>query len=623
MKTSIATATLYGELREKLAAIARAGFDGVEIFEADVIAFDGPPADIGKMARDHGLTIDLYQPMRGFEGLPEPLRKRAFDRVETKFDLIEELGTDLLAVTSSSHPESLGGIDRIAADFAELGERAARRGLRVGYEALSWGRHVSDYRDAWEVVRRAGQSTVGLVLDSFHTLVQHSDLDGIRGIPGDRIFHIQLADGPLIEMDPYYRSHHFRTLPGEGDLPLAEFMRAVAATGYRGPLALELFNDQIRGGNPRTLSVDGYRSLLALMDEVQRAEPGVMIDVPRMPPKGQAKGVEFVEFTANDTEAGTLCDLLRTLGFAPKARHISKDVTLWRQGDINIVVNTETEGYAHSAYVLHGTSVCDIGILVDDAETTAKRAVALGANIFSQRRGLGELDIPAVRAVGGSVLHFLDRKSELAEVWDTEFRLTDPPDPATPVGLTRIDHIAQTMTREELMTWTLFYTAVLDVEKAPTIGISDPLGVVQSRAIQSSDGALRLTLNGADTHHTLAGRFVSQGHGSSVQHLAFATDDIFATAMALEQNGFLALDIPQNYYTDLATRFDLDADAAEQLRRSNILYDEDGHGSFFQLYSRLYGNGFFFEIVQRRGNYDGYGAPNAAYRTAAQRRLAR
>jgi 4-hydroxyphenylpyruvate dioxygenase len=311
--------------------------------------------------------------------------------------------------------------------------------------------------------------------------------------------------------------------------------------------------------------------------------------------------------------------MLHRLGFERVARHIAKAVTLWRQGDINIVINTEQEGFAHSAYVMHGTCVCDIGFLVEDANATMERARALGANVFSQRRGEGELDIPAVRSVGRSLLHFLDRKSELAEVWDTEFRVLEQEASASPAGVTRIDHIAQTMKHEDMLTWTLFYTSIFQVEKAQMIDVADPAGHVHSRAIQSRDGAVRLTLNGVDTHRT----FVSDTSGASVQHIAFATDDIFATARKLAANGFEALPIPVNYYVDLTTRFDLDEDMPKALQSANILYDEDANGSFFQLYSRPYGEGFFFEIVERRNGYDGYGAPNASYRTAALKHLSR
>ncbi|MCO5162656.1 MAG: sugar phosphate isomerase/epimerase and 4-hydroxyphenylpyruvate domain-containing protein [Mesorhizobium sp.] len=622
MKTSIATVSISGDLREKLAAIAAAGFDGVEIFENDFLAFDGSPAEVGRMVRDHGLEITLFQPFRDFEGLPEPQRSRAFDRAERKFDLMQELGTDLILVCSSVSQAALGGIDRAAADFRELGERAAKRALRVGYEALAWGRHVSDHRDAWEIVRRADHPNVGLILDSFHTLARKIDVGSIRSIPGDRIFIVQLADAPLIEMDLLYWSRHFRNMPGEGDLPVVDFMRAVAATGYDGPISLEIFNDQFRGGSPKSISVDGRRSLINLMDQVRRAEPALQIEVPQMPDRIAVEGVEFVEFAANEQEAADLGKVLASLGFSATAKHRAKDVTVWRQGPagtgINLVVNTEHEGFAHSSYLIHGTNAYAIGLRVADAAATVARARALGAETFEQKRGPGELPIPAIRGVGGGVIYFID--ATLANVWDVEF---DPVPRAAEddAGLSRIDHVAQTMNYEEMLTWILFYTSIFRAAKAPMVDVVDPAGLVRSQAIEGEGGALRLTLNGAENRKTLAGHFIAESFGSSVQHLAFATGDIFASSARLDALGFARLEISANYYDDLEARFGLDPDFADRLKAGNILYDRDAAGGeYFQLYSPAIGEGFFFEIVERRGGYGGYGAPNAPFRIAAQKR---
>jgi len=622
MKTSIATLSISGSLDEKIAAIAKAGFDSVEMVEQDFISFDQSASDVGKMVRDHGLSIGLYNGFTNFEGRPASQRKQVFDRIEYKFDLMQALGTDLLLVSSTDMVETSGDMNRIAADFHELGERAAKRGLRVGFEARVWGAHISDHLAAWRVVQLADQANVGLVLDSFHTLVGQGDPKTIRDIPGERIFHVQLADAPLLEMDMKFRSRHFRNMPGEGDLPVQDFVRAVAATGYDGAYSLEIFNDQFFGDNPQIISVDGYRSLLFLMDQVQKREPSLSLDVPKMPQRSRANGVEFIEFAANEKGAKTLGDTLGVLGFSPYAQHISKNVTLWRQGDINIVVNTDKKGFAHSAYVMHGTSVCDIGLSVDDAAATIERARTLGADTFTQSHGQGELEIPAIRGIGGSVLHFLDQKSNLSTVWDAEFRKTGAA-LGTPVGLNRIDHLAQTINHEELLTWTLFYTSIFKLGKTPTVDVLDPGGLVRSRAIQNDDGTLRITLNGAETHRTFAGRFIADTFGSSVQHIAFACNDIFATAAALAENGFQTLPISGNYYNDLATQFDLPAAQIKKLQQANILYDQDENGAYLQLYSRPDSTGFFFEIVERRTGYDGYGARNAPYRIAAQKRLAR
>lgn len=622
MKFGIATVSISGNLEEKIDAVAAAGFDGIEIFEQDFIADARPPGEVGARICDAGLEVMLFQPFRDFEGLPGTLRQKAFDRAERKFDLMQELGCDLLLVCSSVHPEALGGIDRAAQDFAELGERAAKRGLRVGYEALAWGRHVNDHRDAWEVVRRADHPSVGLILDSFHTLARRIDPDTIRRIPGDRIFFVQLADAPAIEMDLLHWSRHFRNMPGEGDLDVTGFMRAVVATGYAGPISLEIFNDQFRGGPSRTIARDGYRSLVALMDDVCRAEPEARVDLPTFPARTAVEGTAFLEFAAQGEDKTALEGLLATLGFRRTASHVSKSLTLWTQGEIRIVVNAETTGHAHSAWVSRGTTVCALGLDVSSAADTLARAQALGAESFRQPLGPGQLDIPAIRGLGGSVLHFLDHSSGLGDVWSVEFDAI-PDSAPDDVGLLSVDHVAQTMSYDEMLSWSLFYTTLFDMGKTPMVDVIDPDGLVRSQALSTPDGRFRITLNGAETHRTLAGGFLAESFGASVQHVALATDDIFETARALTTRGFLALPIPSNYYADLAARFDLDPALLERMSASNILYDNDGTGEFFQLYSRPFAGGMFFEILQRRGDYAGFGAPNAPFRIAAQKRLMR
>ncbi|WP_417733666.1 bifunctional sugar phosphate isomerase/epimerase/4-hydroxyphenylpyruvate dioxygenase family protein [Roseovarius sp.] len=621
MKTSIATVSISGNLPEKLEAIAKAGFDGIEIFEQDFIAHDGSPREVGDLIRSMGLEITLFQPFRDFEGLPDPLRAKAFDRAERKFDLMQELGTDLILVCSSCHPEALGGIDRAAADFYELGERARGRGLRVGYEALAWGRHVNDHRDAWEVVRRAEHDNVGLILDSFHSLGRKIDPETIRRIPGDKIFFVQLADAPLIDMDLLYWSRHFRNMPGEGDLDVTAFMRAVVATGYGGPISLEIFNDQFRGGPPATIAKDGYRSLVALMDDVRREEPGTTLDLPDIPAKSLVRGVSFVEFASRGEEATALEAMLETLGFVHAGTHIAKTLSLWVQGDVRIVINRETTGYASSAYAMHGTTVCDVGIAVEDAAATVSRATQLGAQPFNQPVGPGEIDIPAIRGLSGSVLHFIDDKSGLSDVWSVEFTRSETAKQGA--GLNRIDHLAQTMSYDEMLSWSLFYTTLFEMRKSPMVDVVDPDGLVRSQALETPEGVFRITLNGAETHRTMAGNFLADSFGASVQHIALATDDIFATAAALAERGFKPLPMSDNYYADLAARFDLAPEVLDRLKAGNILYDEDAQGTFFQLYSRPYAGGMFFEIVERRDGYAGYGAPNAPFRIAAQKRLLR
>ncbi|GLT12599.1 bifunctional sugar phosphate isomerase/epimerase/4-hydroxyphenylpyruvate dioxygenase family protein [Sulfitobacter porphyrae] len=618
LKTSIATVSISGNLEEKIEAIAAAGFDGIEIFEQDFIADIRSPRAVGDRIRAAGLEVMLFQPFRDFEGLPQTLRAKAFDRMERKFDVMQDLGCDLVLVCSSAHPEALGGINRAAADFAEVGDRAAARGLRIGYEALAWGKHVNDHRDAWEVVRRADHPNVGLILDSFHTLARGIDPETILRIPGDKIFFVQLADAPHIDMDLLYLSRHFRNMPGEGDLAVTDFMRAVMATGYGGPISLEIFNDQFRGGSPGSIAKDGHRSLIALLDDVRRAEPEATTGLPDLPRHVPVKDTAFIEFAARGDGLADLEKLLQSLGFYQAARHVSKQVTLWRQGGIRIVLNAETTGHAATAWNVRGTSVCDIGLSVASAEDTVTRAEALGAKPFTQPLGPGEMPIPAIRGLGGSVMHFIDDGS-LADVWNVEFQPS--PLATTDAGLTRIDHIAQTMTYDEMLSWSLFYTSLFEMQKAPMVDVIDPDGLVRSLALATDNGSFRITLNGAETHRTLAGSFLAEGLGATVQHIALATDDIFTTAAALRAAGCPVLSMSPNYFDDLAARFDITTEMMARMRKENILYDADDTGEFFQLYTQPFAGQMFFEIVERRGGYTGYGAPNAPFRIAAQKRF--
>nr|CAD6628435.1 sugar phosphate isomerase/epimerase and 4-hydroxyphenylpyruvate domain-containing protein [Rhizobium sp. TCK] len=622
MKTSIATVSISGELPEKLEAIAKAGFDGVEIFENDFLAFDGSPRDVGRMVRDFGLEIRLFQPFRDFEGMPEPHRTRTFDRAERKFDVMQELGTDLVLVCSNVSPVSLGGIDRAAADFHELGERAARRSLKVGYEALAWGRHIFDHRDAWEIVRRADHQNVGLILDSFHSLARKIDLGSIRSVPKDKIFIVQLADAPLIDMDLLYWSRHFRNMPGEGDLPVADFVAAIAETGYDGYFSLEIFNDQFRGGSAKAIAADGHRSLIYLGDQVRRRPQAAALSVPAMPERAKVTGVAFVEFSVGEGNAEQLEAMLRALGFARSALHKTKKVTVYRQGEIRILVNRETEGFASAAYAVHGASAYAMALQVDDAKAALERAVALGAEQFSQPVGPGQLEVPAIRGVGGGLVYLIDDVSDLARLWEIDFEPAVDDEQTAHAHLETIDHVAQTVAYEEMLTWLLFYTSIFETQKSPMVDIIDPAGVIRSQVIENSDGTLRITMNGAENRRTLAGHFIAEKFGSGIQHIAFKSRDIFATAEALRRNGFKALPISPNYYGDVEARFGLDPELTERLKAENILYDRDEYGDYFQLYSGTFADGFFFEIVQREG-YRGYGAANAIFRIAALKKQIR
>jgi 4-hydroxyphenylpyruvate dioxygenase len=618
MRTSIATVSISGSLEGKLRAVAEAGFDGVEIFENDLLGFPGSPREVGRLIRDAGMRCTLFQPFRDFEGMPPEQRARALERMERKFDVMEQLDTDLILLCSNCSPLAVADRPRLIDDLWELGERAAKRQMRIGYEALAWGRHTFDHRDAWNLVRDVDHAAIGLILDSFHSLARDIPSASIGDIRVDKLFFVQIADAPRLSMDYLSWSRHFRNMPGQGDLPLVEFAEAIHRLGYQGYWSLEIFNDRFRAGSASGVAVDGFRSLQYLHDQVA-TRPRAPI-TPAMPPRVSVKGIEFIEFAASEEEAEALGGMLTALGFAPTANHRRKAVTRWQQGDINIVMNCEPEGLAHSFDAVHGASVCAIGLTVENVPGALERAEHLAIPRFTQAVGPEELQIPSVKGVGGSLIYFIEDGSE-SEVWRHEFtQPVQPRDLPRPLGLVRTDHIAQTMQYEEFLSWLLYYVALFNVAKTPQLEIADTLGLVQSQAVESPDRGLRITLNGSMAAQTLSSRFIQHYMGAGVQHLAFEAPDIFAAAEAAHANGLAMLEIPHNYYDDVEAKFGLTAELVERMARFGILYDRDGAAEYFQFYSRAFAKRVFFEIVERRG-YQAYGAANAPIRLAAQARF--
>lgn len=629
MRRSIATVSLSGTLPEKLEALAATRFDGVEIFENDLLFHAGPPRDVRRHASDLGLSIDLYQPFRDFEGVPDALFARNLDRAERKFDVMSELGVPLMLVCSNVQPDAIDDDARVAAQLRELAERAAKRGLRVGFEALSWGTNIRTFDRAWRLVEAADHPHLGLILDSFHTLALPDDWSGIAGLPGQRVFFVQLADAPRLGMNPLTLSRHFRNFPGQGDLPVPAFLQAVLDSGYTGTISLEIFNDDFRAAPTRKTAGDAMRSLLYLEESVRRgleteAAPAATtaarparrrrrVDLfdPPLPPA--LSGVAFVEFTVDSGSEGALAALLGTLGFRKAGRHRSKDVALYAQGDIRFILNREPDSFAHSYLLLHGPSVCAIALGADDALAALGRAEAFDCTRFEGRVGPNEHAIPAVRSLDGSLIYFTD---EAEGPFQTDFEL-DPSGPIGTSGLTRIDHIASSLPEGQLDGWILFYRAVLGLEPDDLMVLPDPYGLVRSKTVANRERTVRFPFNISESRNTATARSVSTFGGAGVSHLALATDDIFSAARAVREAGAPVLAMPSNYYDDLAARFGLDDARLARLQEGHILYDRVGEGEFFQLYTLPFQDRFFFEIVERRGGYDAYGAPNAPVRLAA------
>ncbi len=620
LRWSIASVCMGGALEGKLSAAAKAGFRAVELFENDLTFFNGKPRDVRRMAADLGLEIVALQPLRDFEAMPEPIRERNFERAARKLELMHELGRRLLCVCSNVSPEAIDDSARAAADLAELADLARRHGMRIGYEALAWGRHMKDWTAAWEILRAADRDNLGIVLDSFHICVRGNPIEPIAALPAERIALVQVADAPALVMDPLSLSRHYRCYPGQGDFPIVDFLDAAMRAGYGGPLSLEIFNDQFRGASAATIAVDGMRSLRAAGEALaaRRAERGdaPLADLPPLPPPPVVERPEFIEFAVGDADAKELVALIEGLGFRLAGRHRSKDVDLFAQGEINLVVNREREGFAHSFALLHGPSICALALSVDSIDKALERAAALECQSYVGKIGPGEATLPAVAGVEGSLIYFIAADDPK---WRDDFETAQEPDASARLG--KVDHLSNVVRRSEFLSWSLFYRTVLGLSAAPQVEIADPHGAFFSRSLRSPNNALRIALNIGEGGATGVSRFLDAFGGAGYQQIALSTDDIFAVVEAAKASGVPLLPIPENYYDDLATRFDLAPDLLARMRALGVLYDRVKDGEFFHVYTRTFRDRFFFEIVQRR-NYDLFGAANTPVRLAAQASVA-
>lgn len=600
MRTSIATVCMSGTLVEKLHAAAAAGFDGVEIFEPDLVSAPESPEEIRALAGRLGLTLDLYQPMRDVEGVDEEAFQDVLRRAKAKFSLMRRMDIDVVLCCSNVATATIDDDAVSASQLRRLGDLAQEYGVRIAFEALAWGKYVDDYRRAWRIVQLADHPAVGVCLDSFHILSRGHDPRAIEDIPGDRIFFLQLADAPALSMDVLSWSRHHRLFPGEGSFDLTRFLTHVVRAGYDGPVSLEVFNDTFRQVDVRGTAVHARRSLRWLEDAVAREfGPAAPAGFETLADSGTPLGFDFVEIRAEDTSS--IEALLATVGFTPRGKHRTKPVTLWTAGDARVVLN---EQHARDL----DPHIAAVGLDVPDAAALTARAAELGTPFAYRRTYAGEQLLDGATAPDGTEVFWSSRGTGVEPEWAAEFEHGEP---LRESPIIAVDHVSLGQPWQVVDEAILFFSSVLQLPTASSTEVASPQGLVQSRVIQSPDGAIRIPLNVSPP--ILSGR-----PGASPQHVAFACDDIVALARAARAKGLRPLAIPRNYYEDLAARFDLDDDFLTTLRELDLVFDRDAQGEYLHFYTATVGD-LFCEFVERRGRYDGYGAGNAPVRLSAQR----
>ncbi|MEV6489704.1 TIM barrel protein, partial [Actinoplanes sp. NPDC051633] len=380
---SIGTACLSGSLEDKLAAAAAARFHGIELSRSDLAASSWSPRRIREECARRGLTIDAYQPFSDVEAVPPTVFEANLRRAERTFDLLEQLGARTLLVSSSMSADAVDDDDLATEQLHTLAGHAERRGLRIAYEAQAWGRFVRSYPHAWRIVRHAGHPALGLCLDSFQVLSRGDDPAGIRVIPGEKVFHLQLADAARLTGNVAEGSRHHRLFPGLGSFDLATFLRHTLSTGYSGPLCLEVLNDVYRQADPRHAAIDGMRSLLALQESAGATA---------LPPAPELSGIVFTELAVDEHSGPVVARALTSLGFAHAGQHRSKPVQLWQQAEARILLN-----FAAQRTVTPGTaSVCALAVESADPVAATHRAEQLLAPVLPRLRRPEEAELTSI-----------------------------------------------------------------------------------------------------------------------------------------------------------------------------------------------------------------------------------
>lgn len=641
MRTGIATVCLSGTLMEKMQACAIAGFDGIEIFEQDLVTSPLTPEDVRKMAADLGLTLDLYQPFRDFDSVSEDLLAANLRRADAKFRLMERLGMDTVLVCSNVATASIDSDDLRTEQLGLLADLAGQHGVKVAYEALAWGKYVSDYEHAHRLVEAVDHPNLGTCLDSFHILSRDWDTAPIEAFNPDKIFFVQVADAPKLSMDVLSWSRHYRVFPGEGQFELAKFMGHVVRAGYAGPVSLEIFNDVFRQSDVERTAVDGMRSLIWLEEQSAKwldanapvlsstatgGEAGTQAPIRRrypmelatLPQVAEPAGYNFAEVKAADT-AG-LETLLGQLGFEFNGRHRTKDVQLWTMGHARVIINEAGPGSGDDS-----PAIAALGFDVDSPVIASARAQQLKAPAVPRKSQANEEVFQGFAAPDSTEIFLCQGSPDGTAAWTSEFGegLEVPAAAATAV----IDHVNLAQPWQHFDEAVLFYTSALALAPQPFAEVPSPTGLVRSQVMLTESRAVRLVLNlaplmqqdgasdGSDALDSDGGRTGTRR--TYQEHIAFAVDDLVATARDCKARGLEFLEIPANYYEDLDARFGLAPEFLATLQELNLLYDRDADGEFLHFYTATLGS-VFFEMVERRGSYDGYGAPNAPVRHAVQ-----
>jgi len=330
-------------------------------------------------------------------------------------------------------------------------------------------------------------------------------------------------------------------------------------------------------------------------------------------------GFEFVEYAAPDPKA--MSALFERLGFKAIARHRHKDVVLYRQGEINFIVNAEPHSFAQRFARLHGPSICAIAFRVADAKVAYERAVDLGAWGYAGHAGPGELNIPAIKGIGDSLIYFIDRwrgkhgktTGDIGNIgfYDVDFEPL-PGAELNPAGhgLAYIDHLTHNVHKGRMQEWADFYARFFEFRELRYFDIEGQVTGVKSKAMASPCGKIRIPINeeGTETAGQIQ-EYLDKYHGEGIQHVALGSTDLFRTVDALRAKGVKLLDTNDTYYELIDKRIPAHGEDVAELKKRRILIDGKAGALLLQIFSENQLGPIFFEFIQRKGD-EGFGEGN-------------
>jgi 4-hydroxyphenylpyruvate dioxygenase len=320
-------------------------------------------------------------------------------------------------------------------------------------------------------------------------------------------------------------------------------------------------------------------------------------------------GFEFVEYTAPDVHR--LHELFERMGFRAVARHRSKAVTLYRQGDVNFIVNAEPESHGSNFAKAHGPSACAMAFRVKDAAAAYTKLVAAGAKPFRNQIGPMELNIPAIEGIGGSVIYLVDRYGDRS-IYDVDFVPTDPGKgfAHAGVGLSEIDHVTHNVYRGNMNQWSGFYEKLFNFREVRYFDIEGKLTGLKSRAMTSPDGKIRIPINESSDDKSQIEEYLHLYRGEGIQHIALGAGDIYRAVESLKSLGTTFQDTPETYYERIDNRMKGHGEDIGRMHRNRILIDGGAdQGLLLQIFTQNAIGPIFFEVIQRKGN-QGFGEGN-------------